>query len=228
MTPRSSSPGTPRRRLLEAPVARKIALNPSRSRSARPKSRPIAVSSRSSTPTARIRAISSWSTSRGSRYSGMPIAIMPPGHGHRLEHGDGVAEAGEVPGRRHAGRPAADDRDPLGAAHRRRLDLGQRAVLGREALQRPDRDRLVQHAAPAGDLARRGADPAAHRRERVDLGRDGVRLVVASRRRSGRRTGPRRCPRGTPPGRARSGSAARRRPSSSRPATAAAASASAT
>ena len=102
------------------------------------------------------------------------------GHGHRLEHGDGVPEAGEVPGRRHAGRPAADDRHPLGAAHRRRLDRGKRALLRREALQGPDRDRFVQHASTACDLARRGADPAAHRREGVDLGGDGVRLVVAA------------------------------------------------
>ena len=51
------------------------------SRSPRVKSRPIAVSSRRSTPSPTIRAISAWSTSRGSRYDGMPIAIIPPGTG---------------------------------------------------------------------------------------------------------------------------------------------------
>ena len=57
---------------------------------------------------------------------------------------------------------------------------GQAAVLGGEALERPDRDRLVEDAAAAGAFARRGADPAADRRERIDLGGDRVGLVVAA------------------------------------------------
>ena len=65
------------------------------------------------------------------------------GDRHRLEDGDRVAEAGEVVGGRHAGRPAAHDRDLLGTADRGR-DGRQLAVLGREALEGPDRDRLVQ------------------------------------------------------------------------------------
>ena len=114
MTPRSSSPGTPRRRLLEAPVARKIALKPSRSRSGRPKSRPIAVSSRSSTPESEdpldllLEDLARQAVLRDA--DGHHAA----GHGHRLEDGDRVAEAGEVLGGRHAGGAAADDRDLLG------------------------------------------------------------------------------------------------------------------
>ena len=54
-------------------------------------------------------------------------------------------------------------------------------MFGGKALERADRDRLVEHPAPAGALAGRGADPATHRRERVDLGRDRVGLVKALR-----------------------------------------------
>ena len=54
-------------------------------------------------------------------------------------------------------------------------------VLGCEAFERADRDRFVQDASAAGALARGGADPSAHRRERVDLGGDGVRLVITPR-----------------------------------------------
>ena len=149
-------------------------------------------------------------------------------HGHRLEHGHGVAEAGQVPGRGHAGGPATDDRHALRAPHRRRLDLGERAVLGRESLERPDRDRLVQHPAPAGALARRRADPAADGRERIDLGRDGVGLVVASG--ADQADVPPRVGAGGTRALARSdrGWVAHRRPSTSRPATAAVATACAT
>ena len=57
---------------------------------------------------------------------------------------------------------------------------GRRAVLGREPLEGPDRDRLVERPAPAGRLARGRADPAADRGERVDLGRHGIGVVVAT------------------------------------------------
>ncbi len=44
-------------------------------------SRPIAVLRRNSTPSARIASMSRFSSARGSRYSGMPMAIMPPATG---------------------------------------------------------------------------------------------------------------------------------------------------
>src|SRR5664280_3889524 len=68
-TPGRSSPGTPSLRLRDAPVARKTALYLD-SRSARVKSRPMALSSLSSTPRPTIRSISSRMTVLGSRYSG--------------------------------------------------------------------------------------------------------------------------------------------------------------
>ena len=78
MTPRRSSPGTPRRRLFEAPVARKIARKPSRSRSGSVKSRPMAVSSRSSTPWSTIRWSSAWRTSSKRSPRQMPRKRRPP------------------------------------------------------------------------------------------------------------------------------------------------------
>ena len=110
----------------------------------------------------------------------MPIAIIPPGTGIASMHRHGVAEPHEVVRRRHPCRPAADDRHLLGPPDLGRLDGRERPVLGGEPLDRPDRDRLVEHAAPAGRLARGRADPAADRRERVDLGGDGVGVVVAA------------------------------------------------
>ena len=104
----------------------------------------------------------------------------PAGHRHRLHDGDAVAEPDEVVGGRHPGRPAADDRDLLRPANLGRFDRRKRAVLGGEALDRADRDRLVEHSASAGSLAWRRADPAAHRRERVDLGGHGIGIVVAT------------------------------------------------
>ena len=100
---------------------------------------------------------------------------------HRLEHRDRIAQPGEVVRRGHARRPAAHDPDLLGPPDRRGVDRRQMAVLGGEALERADRDRFVEHAPAAGGLARGGADPAAHRRERIDLRGDRVRLVVPLR-----------------------------------------------
>ena len=100
--------------------------------------------------------------------------------GHRLEDRHAVAEAGQVVGRGHAGRPAADDRDAFGPTDLRRLDRRQVPMLGREPLQGPDGDRLVEDAAAADRLARRRADEAADRGERVDLRRDGIRVVPAA------------------------------------------------
>ncbi len=60
-------------------------------------------------------------------------------------------------------------------------DGRQLAMLHRKALDRADGDRLVQYAATARGLAGRRADPAAHGREGVDLGGDGVGVVVAAR-----------------------------------------------
>ena len=116
--------------------------------------------------------------------AGQPIRRDPDGHhpagdGHRLEHRDRVAEAGEVVRRRHAGRAAADDPDLLGPARGRRLDRRELAVLGGESLEGPDGDRLVEDAATADRLAWSGADPTADRREGVDLRRDRVGIVIS-------------------------------------------------
>ena len=104
----------------------------------------------------------------------------PAGDGHRLKNGDAVSEADEVVGGRHAGRPTADDGDALDSADGRWFDWRQGAVLGGEALERPDRDRLIEGAPTARCLARSRADPAADRRERIDLGRNRIRLVIAA------------------------------------------------
>ena len=54
-------------------------------------------------------------------------------------------------------------------------------MLGSEALEGTDRDRFVEHAAAADGLARGGADPPAHRWERIDLRGDRIGLVVTPR-----------------------------------------------
>jgi hypothetical protein len=99
---------------------------------------------------------------------------------HRLEHGHRVAQPREVVGRGHAGGATADDPDLLGPLDSRWFDRGQAAVLGGEALERADRDRLVEDATATDAFARRRADPAADRRERVDLGGDRVGVVIAA------------------------------------------------
>ena len=144
------------------------------------KSRPIAVSSRRSTPRPTIRAISAWRTVTWQAVGRDADRHHPARDRHGLEDGDRIAEPCEVVRGRHAGRPAADDADLFRAAGRGRGDRWQLAVLGGEALERADRDRFVEHAPTAGAFARRGADPAADRRERIDLGRDRVRVVVAT------------------------------------------------
>ena len=77
-------------------------------------------------------------------------------------------------------RPGAHDRDLLGL----RLDVGHDVrdarglvPLDEEALHRPDRERPVDVAAPAGALARRRADVRAHRRDRVRLAGEDVALL---------------------------------------------------
>ena len=78
------------------------------------------------------------------------------------------------------GRAGADDRDPLLA----RRDLGHDVrdarglvPLDEEPLHRADRERPVDVAAPAGPLARRGADVRAHRGDRVRVARQDVALL---------------------------------------------------
>src|SRR5664279_914600 len=89
-------------------------------------------------------------------------------YGHRLEDGHEIAEAGQVVGGRHSGRSAADDGDLLLAPLLRRDDGRKLARLGRETLEAPNGDGLVQGAASTGRLTRGRTDPAANGRERVD------------------------------------------------------------
>ena len=125
----------------------------------------------------------------------------------RLEDGHVVAEEGEVVrgrearwsgaddgnarlsrrGRRGGG---GDDREVAGVAVPLAHELAEEAVLrvrpdrldavplGDEPLQRADRDGGVDRASTAGVLARRGADPAADRRERVRRAGDEEGLLV--------------------------------------------------
>ena len=81
---------------------------------------------------------------------------------------------------RDPGRPGADDRDPFGARSDLGHDVGDagRLVpLDEEALHRADGQRTVDVAAPAGALARGGADVGAHGRDRVRLARQDVALL---------------------------------------------------
>ena len=88
-----------------------------------------------------------------------------------------LAGSGRVPARRllqELDEPAAAVRPTLGTVR-----------VADEALQRADRDRLVEVSAPAGDLAGGAADAAADRRERVGAARDQVgELVVPARDRA--------------------------------------------
>ena len=98
--------------------------------------------------------------------------------GLALEDGGLVAEQGQVAGGGQAARARADDRDLLVVRDRRLL--GQRHVLvgvvGDEALEAADGDRLVDLAARAVDLALRGADATADGGEGVGLAGDRVGL----------------------------------------------------
>ena len=102
--------------------------------------------------------------------------------GHRLglEDGGGVAQVGEVAGGGQAGRPAAHHGDLLvvddrGRRHRQRgADL-----VGHEALEGGDGDRLVDGAARAGGLAQTRADASADAGKRVGLGGHAIGLGEA-------------------------------------------------
>src|SRR5450759_1002446 len=96
ITPRASSPGTPSRRLLEAPVARKTALKPSRSRSPSVKSRPIAVSRRSSTPSPHDPLDLLAEHRSRQAVLGDPDRHHPARHRHGLHDRHRVSEASEV------------------------------------------------------------------------------------------------------------------------------------
>ena len=108
--------------------------------------------------------------------------------GHRMTGEAQVVGGGETGG------AAADhpDRRALGRGHRpvglvprrSRREALHAEALGDEALQRPDRDRRVHRAAPAGRLARSRADAAADRGERVGRAGDQVGVAVPACRRS--------------------------------------------
>ena len=128
-----------------------------------------------------MRSTSPCSAARGRRYSGMPDAQHAAGHRQSLEHGGLVAELRELAGGGEACGAAADDRDRLVVEDRQRLgQLARRAVVGDEALDAGDGDRVLDVAARALRLADVGADAAADARERVRLAGDPVGLLVAA------------------------------------------------
>ncbi len=101
---------------------------------------------------------------------------MPPGVGQRLEDLDGVALEPRVEGAGEAGRAGADDGDRL-AAVGLGLDRQQQlaglllvqALVGHEAVQPADRDRVLDELAAAGAFAGPRADAAEDGRERQIL-----------------------------------------------------------
>ena len=102
------------------------------------------------------------------------------GVGQAVEDGDLVALGRELAGDGESGRSRADHRDPLLARRDARHDVGdaRRLVpLDEEPLHRPDRQRAVDVAAPAGSLAGGGADVRAHRGDRVRVARQDVALL---------------------------------------------------
>ena len=129
-------------------------------------------------------ATSASSTSRGSRYFGMPKRIMPPAIGPGSWIVDLVAEprrGGRRPTAPTGPAPTTSTRLParLGAATSTRPALLDRLVA-EEPLDRVDPDRLVELAAVAGGLAGVVADPPHDRRERVVLHDLPPRALVAS------------------------------------------------
>ena len=98
-----------------------------------------------------------------------------------LEHGRLVAELRELARGGEACGAAADDRDGLVVEHRqRRGQLRRRAVVGDEALDAGDGDRVLDVAARALGLADVRADAAADAGEGVRLAGDPVGLLVAA------------------------------------------------
>ena len=104
-----------------------------------------------------------------------------------VEDRDGVALLRELVGAGQAGRPAADHGDLLAGRRlgRRERELVRDRVLAEEVLDRVDADVVLDLVAVAAGLARRRADAAHHRRERVRLGQPapGVFLPRHARRR---------------------------------------------
>jgi len=108
----------------------------------------------------------------------------------RLVDRDRVATQAQVVGGRQARRPTADDADRRAGGRRDRAvglvpDGAAAEALHAEpfadkALQRADRDRRVERAAPARRLAGGGADAPADRREGVGLAGDQVGVPVAA------------------------------------------------
>jgi len=93
-----------------------------------------------------------------------------PGDRHGLEDGNTIARAGQVLRGGEAARPRADDRHALVVQARRRLDRRARRsvdLVGDEALEGVDVDRLVEQAAIAGCLAAVIADAPADAGEGV-------------------------------------------------------------
>ncbi len=142
------------------------------------------VSSRRSAPMSRIMPISSSSTVCGRRNEGMLVRMRPPGVAELLEDRDLVAERHQIVGDRERRRPRADAGDALAVPllRRARQPAGQVvAVVGGDALQAADRDRLLlDAAAAAGGLAGAVADAAEDAREDVGLAVDQVGVGEAA------------------------------------------------
>jgi hypothetical protein len=114
-----------------------------------------------------------------------------PRHRLRLEEGYRIAQERQVVCGGEAGGTRADDRHAVVRVAQLALavDLAQHVevdhafdaeALGDEALERTDRDRLVEGSAPARRLAGRGADTTANRSEWIGASRDRVGLPEAA------------------------------------------------
>ena len=99
-----------------------------------------------------------------------------------VEHDDVIAERREIARHGQRGGPGADQRDALAVLRSRRLRQPRGdvvLVVGGDALQAADRDRLVfDAAAPAGRLAGAVAGAAEHARKHVGLPVDHVGVGV--------------------------------------------------
>ena len=120
----------------------------------------------------------------GSRKRGICVRIMPPALRILIEHHAVIAERRQVARDRERGGAAAHQRDALAVLDGRRL--GQPVadivlVVGGDALQAADRDRLfLDAAAPAGRLARPVAGAPEDSGKHVRLPIDHVGVAVAA------------------------------------------------
>ncbi len=116
----------------------------------------------------------------GDDLTGQPVfGHAEPEHAARhrlgLEDGDRIAEQSQVTSRGQTGGARPHHRHPILEPARRRLDrVGGAGLVGHEALDGGDRDRLVETAPGALLLALVGADAPADARERVGCAGDPV------------------------------------------------------